>query len=595
MFPAIGLRYRTIPSHVFAFSPALLVEHLPTIQKHDDALCVLWDNLPSITCAGGILEERIQSASAAAEPSNCDSRHTKVMPGTRSEFYEGQRWVSESEPELGLGSVLRVNDRTVTIAFKASDATRQYARNNAPLRRVRFQVGATIRNRKDASFVVKAVTERAGLIFYRGGGRELCETDLNDRISFNKAEERLYAGSVDPPELFDLRAAALDHQYHRRKSRVRGFVGGRIDLIPHQLYIASEVAGRLVPRVLLADEVGLGKTIEACLILHRLILTGRVQRAMILVPESLVHQWFVELLRRFNLWFHIYDEERCVEIENATSGANPFLDAQLVLTTIGLFREKSRRLREALAAGWDMLVVDEAHHLGWSQTQASPEYSIVESLGLRTPGLLLLTGTPEQLGIAGHFGRLRLLDTDRFQDLDEFIRESEQYRNVARDADNLLDDPVRLAALLDQHGTGRVSFRNTRATTTGFPRRVARLHRLIASADNVELLDLLSEEFADDTDFIAANAADSSEGPYAPPLCADLSDDPRIDWLVSLLRTVSPEKVLLICCSEPKVVAIETALRRRVRNLKLGVFHEDLTLIQRDRNAAWFAEEHGSS
>ena len=55
---------------------------------------------------------------------------------------------------------------------------------------------------------------------------------------------------------------------------MRGYVGGRVDLIPHQMSIAGEVAGRLVPRVLLADEVGLGKTIEAGLILHRLHLTG---------------------------------------------------------------------------------------------------------------------------------------------------------------------------------------------------------------------------------------------------------------------------------------------------------------------------------
>ena len=84
-----------------------------------------------------------------------------------------------------------------------------------------------------------------------------------------------------------LRVAALRQQHHRRQSKVRGFVGGRIDLIPHQLYIATEVAGRLVPRVLLADEVGLGKTIEACLILHRLILTGRAHRILVLVPERL--------------------------------------------------------------------------------------------------------------------------------------------------------------------------------------------------------------------------------------------------------------------------------------------------------------------
>jgi len=89
------------------------------------------------------------------------------------------------------------------------------------------------------------------------------------------------------------------------------FSRSRIALLPHQLWVCRKVLERWPSRWLVADDVGLGKTIEACLILHRLILTGRAQRVLILVPESLVHQWFVELLRRFNLWFHIFDEERC--------------------------------------------------------------------------------------------------------------------------------------------------------------------------------------------------------------------------------------------------------------------------------------------
>src|SRR5262249_28845608 len=161
-----------------------------------------------------------------------------------------------------------------------------------------------------------------GLLYYHCGGHELSETALSDFIGFNKPEERLFAEQLDPPHVFDLRVAALEHEYRRRKSKVRGFVGGRIELIPHQLYIASEVAGRLTPRVLLADEVGLGKTIEACLILHRLLLVGRAQRVLVMVPDSLVHQWFVELLRRFNLWFHIFDEQRCQAIEKGNSAAN---------------------------------------------------------------------------------------------------------------------------------------------------------------------------------------------------------------------------------------------------------------------------------
>src|SRR6185369_5149706 len=247
--------------------------------------------------------------------------------------------------------------------------------------------------------------------------------------------------------------------------------------IPHQLYIASEVAGRLAPRVLLADEVGLGKTIEACLILHRLILTGRAERVLILVPDSLIHQWFVELLRRFKLWFHIFDEERCEAIEEFDAVENPFLDDQLVLASISLFVKNEDRAQQAVAAGWDLLVIDEAHHLGWSPESVSPEYALVEALCRKTPGLLLLTATPDQLGIASHFARLRLLDPDRFYDLKEFVRETEHYREIAKQAERIQDEE-RLHELLDQHGTGRVSFRNTRLTIKGFPRRIPEIVQL---------------------------------------------------------------------------------------------------------------------
>ncbi len=534
-------------------------------------------------------------------------------------FQIGQRWISESEPELGLGSVLRVTTRTVTIAFRASDEMREYARDNAPLRRVRFRAGDAIRNHEEGTLTAQEVVERGGLIYYRGGGREWCETELSDAISFNKPEERLLAGQVDAPEVFDLRVAALKQQHRRRSSRVRGFAGGRIDLIPHQLCIASEVVRRLVPRVLLADEVGLGKTIEACLVLHRLILTGRAHRVLILVPDSLVHQWFVELLRRFNLWFHIFDEERCEAIEAGNPEVNPFLDDQLVLCGMSLFTGNGGRLPQAMAAGWDMLVVDEAHHLGWTPEAVSPEYAVVEALGRGTAGLLLLTATPEQLGMASHFARLRLLDPGRFYDLEEFIGEAGHYRDVARIAERIMNrgmpdegDIPRLGrilgvseaeararlgrmergdegagaeligALLDQHGTGRVMFRNTRTTVSGFPARRARMQSLDAAGGGERLFRLLAEEFAADTDAGAAAV-------FEP----DFSEDPRMDWLAALLRIPDREKVLLICRTRRKVEAIEAALRQRL-NAKVAVFHEGLALVQRDRNAAWFAEEDGA-
>ena len=147
---------------------------------------------------------------------------------------------------------------------------------------------------------------------------------------------------------------------------------------------------------------------------HRLHLTGRAERILILVPEPLVNQWFVELLRRFNLLFSIFDEERCASIQLHDPDANPFLDSQLVLCSVAFLSGNEARARQVVQAGWDLLVVDEAHHMEWSPAAASAQYSLVESLAQRTPGVLLLTATPQQLGPEGHFARLRLLDPNRY-------------------------------------------------------------------------------------------------------------------------------------------------------------------------------------
>jgi ATP-dependent helicase HepA len=533
-------------------------------------------------------------------------------------FHPGQRWISVSEPQLGLGEVLTVATRTVTIVFRAANETRQYAIEHAPLRRAEFRPGDTVRMADRTDVVVEAVVDRGGLFYYQSGHREISETALSDTLSFSSPTTRLFSGQFDPPDAFSLRLSALRLQHERRHSDVRGFMGGRIDLLPHQLSIAAEVTRRLTPRVLLADEVGLGKTIEACLILHRLILTGRASRVLVIVPESLVHQWFLELLRRFNLWFHIFTEGRCVAIEESEPGVNPFLEHQLVLTDLDLFTANSERLTQAVDAGWDLLVVDEAHHLRWSPDGASPEYAAIDTLGRRTAGLLLLTATPEQLGIESHFARLRLLDPERFHDLEGFARESAGYRAIARLADALRTARAQAAgdvkalstilgeseetiaaalsadderseisrrgwteALLDRHGTGRVMFRNTRATVTGFPARIPRLYPLQISPTDSSRFKALDREWA-------ADASVLSDPVFRPAF----TGDPRIDWLAGFLRAAGQDKVLLICRTESKVLAIEAAMRERVTT-PIGVFHEGMSLVQRDRSAAAFADRDG--
>ncbi len=108
---------------------------------------------------------------------------------------------------------------------------------------------------------------------------------------------------------------------------------------PHQLQVARTVVERFPDRALLCDEVGLGKTIEAGLIIHRQLLCGRARRALILVPENLQHQWLVEMRRRFNLEVALFDAERFL----ASDADNPFEDAQLALVSLEWLKDDERQ------------------------------------------------------------------------------------------------------------------------------------------------------------------------------------------------------------------------------------------------------------
>ena len=521
-----------------------------------------------------------------------------------SSFRKGQRWISETEPELGLGMVMEESEGRVQIIYPATGEVRVYSEENAPLRRITFRAGETIQDQSGTERVIDSISDEENVITYCGEGWELPEAQLNDRISVYGPMDRLRGGHVDDSTVFALRQCALEMMYRWRQSPVRGFVGGRIDLIPHQLYIAQEVCSRMAPRVLLSDEVGLGKTIEAGLILHRQLVTGRASRVLILVPDSLVHQWFVEMLRKFNMWVNIFDEERCASIEKGHPDTNPFLDDQVILCSIDYLTANPERAEQAKEAGWDLLVVDEAHHLEWSENGSSEEYQLVELLSQEAEGLLLLTATPEQLGQESHFARLRLLDPDRYSDFASYKSETEHFADIAPIAnalhegtvltaeqneilksmpglDTKMDAEALLVGLLDRHGPGRVIFRNTRAIMQDFPGRVAHLESLTPDRDAKEWMAHAVAEF--DVDNGTGDAIEKFNLIY----------DPRIAWLGRLLHELKEEKVLLICRSQEKALAIEKAVNRQVP-VKTAVFHEELTLVQRDRNAAWFAEEDGA-
>ena len=529
------------------------------------------------------------------------------------ELTPGQRWISSAEPELGLATVLRIDARSVQMLFARSGVLRQYARESAPFVRAEFRVGQRIAG-KGRNLVIERVEMRDGLLVYSGDGMQMHEGELDDEQPVSQADERLMAGRVDAPRAFTLRLEALQRRQHARASACWGLASARIAALPHQLRVAEAANARLAPRLLLADEAGLGKTIEAGMIVARLLASGRAARVLVLLPETLLSQWFVELLRRFNLSFALYDEERCEAIESAGDARNPFADEQCVLAALAWLEAHPRRQEQLLAAGWDLLVVDEAHHLEWTPTRISPRYALVERLAAATPGMLLLTATPEQLGREGHFARLRLLDPARYASLDAWLAETADYparsalalhleNGAALDAAQharlaawLADDPDSLAALdaypeagaaqrlldalIDRHGTGRVMFRHRRASIGGFaPRQPRRV--LAADGDDDDARQRLLAEFSADTQHAPAT------------LAFDYTRDARLDWLLGLLDDHPGEKFLLLCHSEAKVLALEAALRLR-SGIGVARFHESLGLLQRDRAAAWFAAPDGA-
>ena len=290
-----------------------------------------------------------------------------------TEFRIGQKWISNAEPELGMGRITGIEGRAVHLVFDLPREQRTYAISEPPLTRVRFNAGDEVRTLDDIVITITRVSVEEGILIYHGdylGTRTaVIETELDPNVLFSKPQDRLFTHQLDANHWFNLRYETWRCQSELVTSPARGLYGARAALIPHQLYVAAEVGNRFAPRVLLADEVGLGKTIEAGLILHQQLVTGRAKRVLIIVPPALTFQWFIEMIRRFNLQFVILDEDRCQEIVSDNTPeepgpddepVNPFEAQQLMLCGLSLL-QAPERLEQALAAEWDLIIVDEAH------------------------------------------------------------------------------------------------------------------------------------------------------------------------------------------------------------------------------------------
>ena len=239
--------------------------------------------------------------------------------------------------------------------------------------------------------------------------------------------ERMAAGRLDPA--LHVVTRILGECIRSVNDAWGVFSRSRIDLLPHQLWVCKRVLESWPTRWLVADDVGLGKTIEAGLILTPLLASGRVRRLLILAPASLVEQWQVRLREMFDIRISIYG----AAVDTETSD---FWNTQdrVIASAHTLRLDRSKRWERLLdAKHWDLVLIDEAHHMNVDQQgHRTLSYQLVERLQERgkVQSMVLFTGTPHRGKDRGFLSLLKLLRPDDFDPEQPLEEQIEKLRSV---------------------------------------------------------------------------------------------------------------------------------------------------------------------
>ncbi|MCI0570104.1 MAG: SNF2-related protein [Myxococcaceae bacterium] len=405
-----------------------------------------------------------------------------------------------------------------------------------------------------------------------GNEDELPESEVRALAPTPDLLALLREGRVGDARAFLLRRQALVLDDERRCDALGALFASRVMVKPHQVGVVQRVLAARRPRFVLADEVGLGKTIEAGMVFSALRLTGLARRVLVVAPSHLTVQWLVELFHKFHHLFTLMDGERYAQSREEAPGVSPWARFDLVVTSLELLQRGEEHRQEASEpeAAWDLVIFDEAHHL-----KAPKAFAAASALAQNTWGLLLLTATPMQLDPAEYHGLLTLIDPAtapteegftgrlaRQEELSAAVRALLEGKDVARALKALRarfpEDAVlarvedRDAALQHLSETYSLSdrlVRNRRAVVGGFSRRVLHRHPVQVGAAEQEARERALEALA-------------REG--------QLKGAP----LANLLRRLesSPAALLSAVRSSPALKALEAGLKLPLRNGKFQAF-----------------------
>jgi ATP-dependent helicase HepA len=295
---------------------------------------------------------------------------------------EGDYLTHRFNPELGVGRVTAVEGRALVVHFEHTGKTLRIAANSDAVAKV-----------DEPGFAIP------------GSGFDASERPL---------------GATDDEILLGVRRLRSI-----RESGIGSFLGGRVRLFPHQLYVAERATATDRVRWLLADEVGLGKTIEACLILNHLVHTRSsarsaqgVERCLMVVPEALTVQWLGELWRKYHHVFTLLDGPRLADVaRDFGAGFNPFDVHRRAVIALETLTQRPELTEQAVSARIDLLIVDEAQRLRRpSGHPGDARYRAIAPIAALGRHVLLLSATPLEDDAHGFFRLLQLLRPEEFPD-----------------------------------------------------------------------------------------------------------------------------------------------------------------------------------
>lgn len=513
----------------------------------------------------------------------------------------GDRLSHRYNPDLGPGKVISLTGRNLLVYFPESDEALRFAANTDALKPLVLTPGSRALHEESGERVTVESEVEEG-IYRLVDGRLVPIQELWPLPAESSPVEQLARGKIDSHEDFINRLDGLRLLRLREADGLGSFLGGRIQIFPHQLYVASRACGlleeaesaedALAPvRWLLADEVGLGKTVEACLIMNRLIYTGRVSRALVVAPETLTVQWLGELWRKYHQVFVLIDDRRLEDVEREHGpGFNPFEVYRRAIVSYEMLTENRRLAEQAVEAGIDLLVVDEAHHIERPPGHpGNAEYRALAPICALGHHVLLLTATPLEHDAHGFFRLLQLLRPDIFpegESFDDLLARRDELppcTSATRRSD-IGGLPPRVGVSIDIDHEGWEVMRRLEERVRALPvknaaarkRRNEKLRRVMISPSSLQAVVRRTDK---ETTTRIEEALDK---------------DPRALWLTAQAARwrKQQEKTLVFVSDRETLVYLKDFIEKRGR-VRVGIFHEDLTPERRDIEVAQFRLDDG--